>query len=295
MRLTDPTRGLKQSNLEQVALTGERLDDYEQFWDSAAQTDAVGAIADTQDHVAFHASGKGDAEAIAALDPAISNASVVEIGCGIGRVLRHLAPLVGHVHGVDISAEMVRKARQELHHLPNVSLHHGNGYDLGMFDDSTIDIVFSSFVFQHVPKTVAFNYMLESARILKPQGFLRLVVPNLMRDEHFASFRHFAQPYFAAHPYPMNFYTPQEVFKMLHEAGFTVTAFDDYIVVVARPGPAERFSMSHSWLADDERERYRKRIAELERDIGRMRVVYDHPVVRAGRSVRRRLRPRRPR
>src|ERR1700730_4984871 len=37
--------------------------------------------------------------------------TVLEIGCGVGRVTRALAEVFGTVHGVDVSGEMVRQAR----------------------------------------------------------------------------------------------------------------------------------------------------------------------------------------
>src|SRR5690349_14620646 len=39
---------------------------------------------------------------------------VLEIGCGAGRVTRALASLFGEVYGVDISGEMIRRARISL-------------------------------------------------------------------------------------------------------------------------------------------------------------------------------------
>src|SRR5512141_3211787 len=44
---------------------------------------------------------------------------VLEIGCGAGRVTRALAGVFGEVHGVDVSGEMVRQARQALAGHPN--------------------------------------------------------------------------------------------------------------------------------------------------------------------------------
>src|SRR5207247_2085566 len=39
---------------------------------------------------------------------------ILEIGCGAGRVTRPLANLFGEVHAVDVSGEMVARARQAL-------------------------------------------------------------------------------------------------------------------------------------------------------------------------------------
>lgn len=38
----------------------------------------------------------------------------LEIGCGIGRMTKHLAKLFGEVHSTDVSGEMIRQARERL-------------------------------------------------------------------------------------------------------------------------------------------------------------------------------------
>ncbi len=287
MRLGDKTQGLKKTDLEGVRLAGHRLQDYVEFWERSARTDAIRAIADATDQASFERSGLVDATALLALVPPA--AVVLEIGCGIGRVLQHLSAGAREVHGVDISAEMVDRGARRLAHLPNVHFHHGNGYDLGNFEAGHFDLVFSSFVFQHMPKTIAFNYMTEAARVLKPSGVFRLQVPNLLHEQHFAAFRHFTQPYFVENPYPMNFYSPPELVRMLEAAGFGVTDLDDYMVVVARKGADTPAALLASGLADQERARYRARISELEAEVTRMRRVYDLPVVQAALKARRRL------
>ena len=287
MRLGDQTHGLKKTDLEAIRLAGDRLQDYADFWERSAQTDAITAIADSTDEQSFEESGRVDARAV--LDLAPPQPVVLEIGCGIGRVLQHLADGCREVHGIDISRQMVDRGAQRLAHLGNVRFHHGNGYDLGVFEAERFDLVFSAFVFQHMPKTIAFNYMLETARVLKPGGAFRLQVPNLLRDDHFAAFRHFTQPYFVENPYPMNFYSPSELVRMLEAAGFGVTDLDDYMVAVARRGVATSAAALASGLAQEEGARYRTRIRELEAETARMRRVYQQPVVQAVLKARRRL------
>jgi 2-polyprenyl-3-methyl-5-hydroxy-6-metoxy-1,4-benzoquinol methylase len=47
---------------------------------------------------------------------------VLEIGCGAGRLTRALSNIFGEVHGVDVSGEMIARARAALHDRPNVTL-----------------------------------------------------------------------------------------------------------------------------------------------------------------------------
>ncbi len=232
-KISDTTKGLSGSELERLALEGEGLGAYRQFWDRAAVVDSIHAISDQDDAESFEVSGHREMDELAPLLPPGGGAAL-EIGCGTGRVMQHLAPRCRALHGIDISAEMVEQGRRRLAHLRNVSFHVGNGYDLAPFGDESFDLVYSLFAFQHMPKTTAYNYFTESRRVLRPNGVLRFQVPNILRDDHFNAFHHFTQPYFVEHPYPMNYYTPSEVVLMLARAGFRVEDLSDGMAVVAR-------------------------------------------------------------
>jgi len=77
--------------------------------------------------------------------------TVLEIGCGAGRVTRALARIFGQVYGVDISGEMVRQARAALADMPHVHILQNNGKDLDVLGGVRFDFAFSSIVFQHIP------------------------------------------------------------------------------------------------------------------------------------------------
>jgi ubiquinone/menaquinone biosynthesis C-methylase UbiE len=294
VKLSDPTHGLKGTDLEQVHLHGDGLADLRAFWDESARVDAVKAIADSADSDTFETSGRIDAERV--IPHLTSEAKVLEIGCGTGRIMQHLAPLCHEVHGVDISNEMVELGRRRLADVPNVSFHHGNGYDLSMFPDATFDVAYSWVVFQHMPKSVAYNYLTEVSRILRTDGLFHLQVPNLLREDHFSAFRHFTQPHFVEHPYPMNFYTPSEIVKMLNEARLAVSSLSNDIVVLARkvdPESGEMTDDSQALLDLPQIASIKSRIESMEarneqltREVARMRRVYEHPVVRTARRVR---------
>lgn len=49
------------------------------------------------------------------------------------------------------------------------------------FSDNEFDIVYSSHVLEHFPKNEANNFIKECYRVLKPDGILRIVVPDLER------------------------------------------------------------------------------------------------------------------
>jgi SAM-dependent methyltransferase len=84
--------------------------------------------------------------------------TVLEIGCGAGRVTRALAGIFGEIYAVDISGEMVR----HVHVLQN------NGKDLSVLGSRRFDFAFSSIVFQHIPhRRVIESYVRDVYRHLR--------------------------------------------------------------------------------------------------------------------------------
>jgi len=102
----------------------------------------------------------------------------LDIGCGIGRMDRHVAPRVEHLAGIDVSGEMVARARSRLADLPNVTFHEGDGWTLGPIADASLDLVFSHIVFQHAPRAVTRSYIGEVFRVLRPGGHFVFQMPE---------------------------------------------------------------------------------------------------------------------
>lgn len=101
---------------------------------------------------------------------------LLEIGCGIGRMSRHLAPLFQEVVGIDVSGEMIRQAQARLSEIPNLHFHETSGVDLALFPDESFDVVFSAYVFQHVPSAEAIEANLREAfRVLRPRGVFKFI------------------------------------------------------------------------------------------------------------------------
>lgn len=95
--------------------------------------------------------------------------AVLEIGCGAGRMTRSLAEIFGHVYAVDVSGEMLARARARLAHVENISWIHTNGVDLNALGDVQLDFALSYIVFQHIPDIeVIRGYIREVAQRLKP-------------------------------------------------------------------------------------------------------------------------------
>jgi len=105
---------------------------------------------------------------------------VLEIGCGAGRVTRALAGLFGEVYGVDISGEMIARAKHALAGFPNAHLYQNSGSDLAVLGNVEIDFAFSSIVFQHIPsREVIENYVREVHRLLRSGGLFKFQVQGV--------------------------------------------------------------------------------------------------------------------
>jgi len=102
---------------------------------------------------------------------------VLEIGCGTARVTRALAGLFGEVHAVDISSEMVERARLALAAFPNTHVYQNNGMDLSVVPELPFDFAFSTIVFQHIPSlAIIESYLREVSRLLRPGALFKAEV-----------------------------------------------------------------------------------------------------------------------
>jgi SAM-dependent methyltransferase len=157
-------------------------------WNDRAREDAhyyVAFGAREQDESAFYATAE---EVVKGLRWELKRAPAnnpralrfLEIGCGPGRLMYFLSRQCGEIHGVDVSDEMIRIARQRLASIPHAHPHAGSGSDLALFADESFDFVYSYAVFQHIPsRDVVFHYLREAHRVLKTGALLRVQVNGL--------------------------------------------------------------------------------------------------------------------
>jgi SAM-dependent methyltransferase len=126
-------------------------------------------------------------EGEAALDTVLSMAgrevrpgdSVVDIGCGVGRLTRPLAGRAAGVWAVDVSEEMLALARRYNPALENVHWLLSDGDSLAGIPDASVDGIVSLVVFQHIPDPgVVMSYVREMGRVLKGGGWAAFHVSN---------------------------------------------------------------------------------------------------------------------
>ena len=104
--------------------------------------------------------------------------TVLDLGCGIGRVAAELAPLVGSVWGIDISPGMVAAARRRCAGVPNVGFAVCDGVDLSMLGDGSVDVVLAVDTFPYVVEAgeaSATLHFREAHRVLSDGGDFVLV------------------------------------------------------------------------------------------------------------------------
>jgi SAM-dependent methyltransferase len=95
---------------------------------------------------------------------------ILEIGCGVGRIGRVLAPFVKEWIGCDVSANMLRHASRRLTGIANTRLQEISGFDLGPIPDGSVDAAYCTAVFMHLEEWDRYSYVLEAFRVLKPGG-----------------------------------------------------------------------------------------------------------------------------
>ncbi len=204
----------------------QRLDKARAFWDGSADWDIHRAILDsegvrdeaTRDE-AFDAAGRSDAHFLASfVNPSMT---VVDIGCGIGRVMRPLAPHVREIIGVDISEKMLKEGAAYLEGVPNARLVQTYGANLPGIEDGSVDFVYSMLCLIHVDKRNAYRYMREMSRVLKPGGMVLIQVENISSDKGLAEFQRVVG---MDEEYPLEFYTPGEIRRLLGSVGLDVTS-----------------------------------------------------------------------
>jgi len=151
-------------------------------WESLAEKDALSAILTD----ASKAGGKWDlaeffATGEAEIDTVLNHLKTLEglpdfqgaaldFGCGVGRLTQAIARRFQSAVGVDISAEMIRKA-ESLNKYPRCRYLVNSSATLP-FADGEFAFIYCNIVLQHVPRRYATNYLREFVRVLDSGGVL---------------------------------------------------------------------------------------------------------------------------
>jgi len=148
-------------------------------WDERAARDSFHYIVtrpDAWDEASFFASGERDylltvEPRIPALGLHPESATMLEVGCGVGRMTRSFSERFRRVVAVDASLEMLRRGRALHPNAPTIGWVLTSGADLRPIRSESMDFVYSFLVLQHVPdRRIALGYVGEMLRVLKRGG-----------------------------------------------------------------------------------------------------------------------------
>lgn len=106
----------------------------------------------------------------------LAKARVLEIGCGVGRLARHLAPRVERYVGYDIAPSMVAEARARCAQSRNAHFHVGGADGVPDDIDGSFDFAIAHAVLIHVPRELVATITRTAFERLAPGGELRFQV-----------------------------------------------------------------------------------------------------------------------
>ena len=126
-------------------------------------------VAGTADADWFLRSGQAGYDAIAAHVPLADTQSVLDFGCGCGRVTRYFRDHHGEVAGSDVNRDAVSWCRSNL----PFARFEANGLAPPLaFDDESFDLVYALSVFTHLTADLQLAWRDELRRVLRPGGRL---------------------------------------------------------------------------------------------------------------------------
>jgi SAM-dependent methyltransferase len=154
---------------------------YKDFWNRQASSAeaAISAVDGSQSEDVVQHTGRWSAAQVRAALNIGTDDEVLELGCGIGRIGRELAPHCRFWTGVDISENMIEYAGERMAHLDNIAFHRLERTSLEMLDSNSVDKAYSIAVFCHMDKEDLYLYMQELNRVVRPGGAIFVETWNL--------------------------------------------------------------------------------------------------------------------
>lgn len=104
--------------------------------------------------------------------------SLLDFGCGCGRVTRHWATLGARVYGCDYNARLVEWCRRSL---PFAQFEKNGLAPPLPYAAETFDFVYAVSVFTHLPESLQRPWIMELRRVLRPEGHVLLTFKGRSR------------------------------------------------------------------------------------------------------------------
>jgi len=198
---------------------------YRDWWKPGNEVDARRQIVTYDDEERFERTGK---EEMSRLAPFItSESTVVDLGCGVGRVAYYTAPLCRTLWAVDVSPEMLQYCKERLARFSNVRYAQCHDTRVPDIPDGSVDFLYSIIVLQHLEREDAVMLMRDSLRMLRAGGKAFFTWPNLLHDYYLDAFMNYSENGEVANPSRARMYTTTELECVLPRVGFSeVTVLD---------------------------------------------------------------------
>jgi SAM-dependent methyltransferase len=160
--------------LERLSEDWNELAEEDALWAVLAEPGKQGGRWDVED---FLATGEREVAGVLSTAEGLGlpegRGKALDFGCGVGRLTRALSAQFEECVGVDISKEMVERARELNADRPNTTFVVNVAPDLSRFEDASFGFVYSSKVLQHMPSgKLASEYVAEFVRVTKPGGLV---------------------------------------------------------------------------------------------------------------------------
>lgn len=163
------------------------LKNLQKNWEIFGKTDPLWAVLTEPDKInnqweesAFFKTGKDEVRAVLALAQAVKPVtfnSVLDFGCGVGRLSQAFCEYFDQVNGVDISSTMLQKANAFNKFANKCRYFHNTQVNLSVFQTNRFDFIYSNITLQHMPAKFALAYISEFVRVLKPNGLMVFSIP----------------------------------------------------------------------------------------------------------------------
>lgn len=198
---------------------------YAATWDAltGSREDAYSAAAGhKKDEAEFRQSAAKTVQNLLELASVGPDDQVLEVGCGVARIGRELAPCCATWTGADISENMLAQAASRLEGLPNVRLVHLLAVDLSKFESSSFDVVYFTNMLIHLDEMDRWQYAQEAFRVLRPAGRVFMDIIDIESEAGWDMFARDAVRYkdLERPPYMPRFSDASELTVYLRRAGF---------------------------------------------------------------------------
>lgn len=152
----------------------------------------------------------------------LSDKVCVDYGCGVARVTTHLAPLFAQVHGYDVSASHLARARERMIEcgIGNLELHLAAEDPLAPI--TPCDVFYSRLVLQHNPPPLIRQLLLVALQALRPGGVAVFQLATYAATYRFDVDAYLAQSPESVSEFEIHCFPQAEVFRLVAAQGCQV-------------------------------------------------------------------------